>query len=86
MMELMEERVLRSFRKYMSKSKRIQHLDLFASFDNTWGKNDVYECVVEDSRIDGPAWNVVCDAFGNVYKVFKLGGYYENIRNYKEVR
>lgn len=73
-MELLEKKVLISFRKYMSRDKKIKNLDLFASFDDTWGDNDIYECVIEDSRIDGPAWNVTCDAFGNVYQVYKLGG------------
>lgn len=72
MMDLLERRILESFRKYMSKDERIKDLDLFASFDDTWGDNDIYECVVEDSRINGPVWNVTCDAFGNVTQVLEL--------------
>ena len=67
-MELLEKKVLISFRKYMSRANKTN------KSNDTWGNNDIYECVIEDSRIDGPAWNVTCDAFGNVYQVYKLGG------------
>ena len=66
----MEEKILKSFIKYMG--KEVEGLDLIVSIDpESW--EEEHNCVVMEKQDNGKVWDVSCTRNGNVKDAYQVG-------------
>lgn len=66
--KLLEEKILKSFRKY--EGKEVEDLELAVALDDGW--DDEHTCSVMEAKNNGRVWFVECTKSGNVKETYEL--------------
>ena len=71
-MDILEEKILNSFIKYMG--NEVDNLDLFVAYiEDNWPDEDgVYSCEVMEQQDNGRVWTCECTKNGKVKDVYEL--------------